>query len=426
MPRVPRSPRPKPDRSRRSGVQITRPTLPPAAADRVVIVGAGPAGMATAIELAQHGVPSTVLEKRGPDGTRAPLFAVIPPFADRLAALDPEGSLTSLLTPMASMDSVHVPTGRRAERPFDGDLAPDAARSRGSIDAIVAAAGDAAAAGADRRRWATVGIDDVENGLRQLARTQYADLIDLRSDAPVVEIRQGDGWAEALVRGAGGMTDAVRGALLVDASGRDLLGGARTVYPERANWLGTRLDPDGQQAGTHRVRDAEPGPTTSTIALRSRDRTIVWGQLAQDAPPIAPEHAHEFVQRRAEQVGVTTPVPADAPTMPVAVQLWTSDEPARGRVLKVGDAVRAPYFMTSTGAATALVHDAPAAVDAILAVRAGGDVAAAVVGYADAVRGANAKLIDLVRPRLLKDLGIDPTAAGAPTTETVAPTRAVA
>jgi hypothetical protein len=252
------------------------------------------------------------------------------------------------------------------------------------------------------------GIGDVENALRELARTKHAGLIELRTDTPVDSIRQGDGWAEAVLapRVDGAATDAVRGAMLVDASGRDLLGSGRTTYPERAYWLGGRFaaPADGSHA-TRKVRDRTGDDQHSTIALPSSDRTIVWTQVHEPPATIDPELARGLVEARARTVGVLDPLPADAKVMPVTVQLWTSNEPARGRVLKVGDSVRAPYFMTSTGAAAALVHDVPKAVDAILAVRAGTPVREAAGAYADAVHAANAQLIDLVRPRLRADVG---------------------
>ncbi len=376
--------------------------------------------MATAIELAQRGVPSVVLEKRGAVGTREPLFNVVPPFADRLAALDPEGSLTKLLTPTDRMDGVDLPTGRVASRTFDGELTPDASRSRGDIGALLAAAGPSNAPGADRRRWSMVGIGDLENGLRELARTRHAELIELRTDTPVSEVRQGDGWAEAVLEraGDGAARNAVRGAMLVDASGRDLLGSPRTTYPEQAHWLGARFQPlaDGSHA-TRKLRDRTGDRQRSTIALPSADRTIVWTQVHQDPKTIAAEDARRLVEARARLVGVIDPLPTDAPTMPVTVRLWTSDEPARGRVLKVGDSVRAPYFMTSTGAAAALVHDVPKAVDTILAVRDGAPVDAASAAYSDAVRGANEQLVELVRPVLRRDLELEP-AGPTPTVRT--------
>ncbi len=383
---------------------------PPSA--RVVIVGAGPAGMATAIELAQRGVPSVVLEKRGPVGTREQLFNVVPPMADRLAALDPEGSLTRLLTPTERMDSMDLQTGRTASRTFEGPLAPDAMRSRGDMDGLLAAAGPPAAPNADARRWSMVGISDLENAMRELARTRHGDLIELRTDAGVEAIRQGDGWAEAVLAPGpdGAARDAVRGAMLVDASGRDLLGSPRTTYPERAFWLGGRFGaaPDGSHA-TRKVVDRSGAVRHATIALPSSDRTIVWTQVHEAPSAIDPDQARRLLHARARSVGVLDEMPADSPLMPVTVQLWTSDEPARGRLLKVGDSVRAPYFMTSTGAATALVHDVPKAVDAILAVRDGMPVEQAAGSYADAVTGANARLLELVRPRLLTDLGLQPT-----------------
>ena len=365
--------------------------------------------MATAIELAQRGVPSVVLEKRGPVGTREQLFNVVPPMADRLAALDPHGSLTRLLTPTERMDSMDLQSGRTASRTFDGPLAPDASRSRGDMDALLAAAGPPGSPGADPRRWSMVGIADVEHAMRELARTRHADLIELRTDAGVESVRQGDGWAEAvLAPGADGAArDAVRGAMLVDATGHDLLGSPRTTYPERGFWLGGRFaaQPDGTHA-TRKVRDRTQASPHSTIALPSSDRTIVWTQVHEDPTRIDPDQARRLLHARARSVGVLDELPDAAHVTPVTVQLWTSDEPARGRVLKVGDSVRAPYFMTSTGAATALVHDAPKAVDAILAVRAGTPVAEASAAYADAVKGANERLLPMSRTALLKDLGV--------------------
>ena len=321
--------------------------------------------------------------------------------------------------PMDSMTSRHVQTGRVAERAFDGPLAPDASRSRGDIQALLRAADDPSKPDADRRRWSFVGIGDLENGLRELARTKHADLIELRANSAVESIRQGDGWAEAVLSPSApnAAADAVRGSMLVDASGRDLLQGPRTVYPERGFWLGGRFAPAPEgQRGTQRIRDAASGTERSTIALRSADRTLVWTQVDSDPTKIDAPTARRTVEAAAGSVGVSETLAQNATAMPVTVQLWTSDEPARGRVLKVGDSVRAPYFMTSTGAATALIHDTPKAVDAILAARAGAPVAATASAYADAVRGANAALINVVRPRLLQDVGVAPDQAGAPTT----------
>ena len=48
------------------------------ATDPVLVVGAGPAGMAVALELAIKGIPSVVIDKRGEIGTRDNLFNVVP------------------------------------------------------------------------------------------------------------------------------------------------------------------------------------------------------------------------------------------------------------------------------------------------------------------------------------------------------------
>ncbi|MCW2959691.1 MAG: binding domain [Thermoleophilia bacterium] len=415
--------------------------LPPPssnASSRVVIVGAGPAGMATALELAQKGVASTVLEKRGEVAQRAPLFAVIPPFADRLAALDADGALTKHLVPMAKMETDDLTTGRHGERTFDTPLAPDATRSRGDMAALLSAAGSPGKPGADTRRWSTVGIGDLENAMRGLAKAKYSDLIDLRYDTPVTSVRQGEGWAEALLApaagaapGAGGAADAVRGAMLIDASGRNLLGSTRTVYPEQSHWAGAKFGPppDGY-TGTQRVSAADTptglvesagDPQHLTLRLPSDDRRIVWTQV--DTPAVGDDAAaaRELVAARAKLVGIDEPLPDDAAVMPVTVQLSTTDNPADRRILAVGDSVRSPYFMTSTGAAAALVHDTPRAVDAVTAVLGGADPAAVSADYAAAVRQANEGLLALTRPRVLGDLGINRADAGPPTTVSAEP-----
>jgi hypothetical protein len=71
------------------------------------------------------------------------------------------------------------------------------------------------------------------------------------------------------------------------------------------------------------------------------------------------------------------------------------------------------------------VHDVPKAVDAILAVRDGTPVEQATSAYADAVTGANERLLALVRPRLRADLGLEPSPVPSPlaAAAATAPTR---
>lgn len=205
----------------------------------------------------------------------------------------------------------------------------------------------------------------------------------------------------------------------MDASGGDLLGGPRTVYPEQAHWIGGRFaaPADGTTATLRRRAVTEDGADPSvTIKLPTTDRTLVWAQVPADARSMSEADRAALLERRAASVGVEGPLVDPTRTAPVTVQLWTSDEPARGRVFKVGDSVRAPYFPTSTGAAAALVHDAPRAVDAIQAILDGAPVEQASAGYADAVRGANERLLAMSRTALLADLGRTPADAGPPST----------
>ena len=408
--------------------QVPAAPTAPTADDRVVIVGAGPAGMATAIELAQQGVKSVVLEKRDGPATRENLFAVSGPYSDRLAALDPDGSLVKLLLPTNQGVSENLVTGERSVRDYQPGVQPDATRSRGDMDALLRAGANHKQPGADTRTWSKVAISDVEEGLRNLARTKHADMIDLRQGVDVTAIRQGDGWAEAVLAGTGGPTDAVRGAMLVDASGRDLLGGARTVYPEQSHWVGGRFAAPADQSlvvNTRRISATEDADRPLvTIKLPARDRTRVWAQVPTDTRTMSDADRAALIERRAAAMGVEGGLATPGRSAPVSVQLWTSNEPVNGRVLKVGDSVRAPYFPTSTGAAAALVHDAPRAVDAIMAVLNGGSLKHATHAYADSVRGANERLLGMSRASMLKDLGIDPEDAGAPTVVTQAPSLA--
>jgi 2-polyprenyl-6-methoxyphenol hydroxylase-like FAD-dependent oxidoreductase len=375
--------------------------------------------MATAIELAQKGIHSVVLEKRGPVGSRENLFNVTPPLADRLAALDPEGSLTGLLVPTERLTSEDAVTGASGERRFTTPVEPDPTRSRGDMNALVSAIASPSAEGTDLRRWSKVAISDLENGLRQLATTRHADMIELRSDTAVESIRQTSDWVEAVLAPAAesGARDAVRGAMLVDATGVDLLGGSRTVYPEQSHWLGGRFEPpkDGTTA-TLRRRALTPDSADPLVSIKlpSTDRTIVWAQLPGDGRSMSDDARAALIERRAASLGVDGTLTEPRRTMPVSVQLWTSDEPARGRVLKVGDSVRAPYFPTSTGAAAAIIHDASHAVDAISSVLDGSPVAAAAAAYSDAVKGANEQLMGASRHAMLADLGLQDSDAGAP------------
>lgn len=364
--------------------------------------------MASAIELAQRNIPSVVLEKRGDKATRQPVFNVAPAFADRLAALDPHGSLVSLLTPTDRIDSFDCPSGKSRSRTFEGPLDADPGRSRGDMSALLKGVGPSDAPDADKRRWSMVGIDRLENGLRSLARSQYKDLIEIRPNTTVESIIQSrEGWVEAVTKSSPGSStrDALRGAFLIDASGQDLLHGPRTTYDDDiAHFVGAKFPaPPKARHDVRKLREIDGGHNRLTIAIPAEDRTLVWTQLESQAGTHDERALRRLLHDKAHSVGVAGELNSDDPLLPVDVQLWTSDQPAVGRVLKVGDSVRAPYFMTSTGAASALVHDVPQAVDAITAVLAGGDLRQAVDNYAQSVLQANRKLLALVQPQLRRD-----------------------
>lgn len=401
-----------------------------AASQRVVIVGAGPSGLATAIELAQNGVRSTVLEARGEVANRETLFNVVPAFADRLQALDPSGGLTRLLSPTNVID------GRVYRRPedllavrdatvlkeFTGPLAPDPSRSRGDMGAVTAAL--AADQSADTRMWSKVGIGDLDNALRTYVRDtpELRELIDIRYDTPVASLRQGDGWAEAVLKdGAAGTSEAVRGAMLVDASGKNLLGSPFEIYPEQSFWIGSRSGPtaDARAGAALPISRAYlPGATrgdrTVVVALPSGDRTVTWTETTRDGLALSDAAALQLVAERARLAGISEPLVDGAQPWRLSVQLANTTQAADGRVLAMGNSVRSPYFMTSTGAASAFVHDAPQAVDAILAVlRGGADPAGVSAQYNAAVLDANAELFAPVRKMFLQDLGVRTANAGA-------------
>lgn len=120
-----------------------------------------------------------------------------------------------------------------------------------------------------------------------------------------------------------------------------------------------------------------------------------------------------FVEKRAAAMGVAGGLVDGAVPMAVKMQLTESLEAARGRVYAVGDSLRAPYFPTSTGAATAIVHDAPRAADAIeMAWTGSSSVPDAAAFYNESVRVANQGVIAKSRVQLGRDVGVAPEQLG--------------
>jgi 2-polyprenyl-6-methoxyphenol hydroxylase-like FAD-dependent oxidoreductase len=402
---------------------------------RVVIVGAGPSGMGMAIELAQRGIRSVVLEARGPVGSREPLFNVIPAFADRIASADPSGGLARRLVPTSHIDTRNYATAADAmsgriptaqiRRQFSGVVQADATRSHGDMAAVTAALLDPRHRHADTRTWSKIGIGDLDTAMREHVRATPAlrEMIDLRFDAPVDRIRQGNGWAEAVLGTAPqGAADSVRGAMLIDASGRNLLGSPFSIHPEKTSWLGARFEPGAGAAATQAMpihRAYTPGLThadrTVTVALPTHDRTVVWAEVSGEQVGSSVDEQLALIRGRARLTGVKEPLVAGAKPWPVDVQLAYTTRAADGRMLAIGNSVRSPYFMTSTGAASALVHDVPHAADAVEAVLFhGADPSQVSAGYDSAVRGANDVLHKPVGRMLAQDAGIDRAHIGEP------------
>ncbi|MBC7645462.1 MAG: NAD(P)-binding protein, partial [Thermoleophilia bacterium] len=166
----------------------------------VVIAGAGPTGMTTAIELAQRGIASTVLESRGRVGTRDGLFNVIPAFIDELARMDPSGGLVSQLSRSTRSTRSNRISGTEVDQVFGRlTVGPDPAIGRGDIDAVLESARPGTAPGS--RAWGKIGIGDLENGLRSFAEQRYPDLIDVRYNTAVEGVRSLDEYAEAFIVG---------------------------------------------------------------------------------------------------------------------------------------------------------------------------------------------------------------------------------
>ncbi len=339
----------------------------------VLIAGGGVAGMTTALELAHQGIASIVLEKRGAVATRQNLFNLLPPVLDNLQRLDPSGTLLSRIAPVSGIRVEDVRRDAPVDRGFaTADLAPDPTRSRGDAKALVAAMAPPSADGADNRRWGRIGIAEFENALRDVARRDHSDLIGFRADTAVEGARTVGDHVEVQVRagGAQGATDTLRGALLVDATAGKLRDGNWKRTGHDVTWVGQRFEGDPDLGTTMRTDIDDAGTHyRSSVELEHPDRSIVWTQLPRDVDPSTLDDAgrEQVTDAASETLGV------DGAKLPLApgdrlqarVRLGYNSSAVRGRVLTVGDGSREPYFPTSSGAAMAVVHDAPQAADAI-------------------------------------------------------------
>jgi 2-polyprenyl-6-methoxyphenol hydroxylase-like FAD-dependent oxidoreductase len=266
--------------------------------------------------------------------------------------------------------------------------------------------------------------------MRQYAASAYPGIVDMRFGVEVTGISQGKDGVQALLAAKSGdasaaaLQDVIQGSFLVDATGRNLLKADKMVYPERNYWVGGRFSGvgGGGDTTTRRSSAVITADKGSTIVLPNPDRTMIWTTSDVDTSTIGPEGQKQLLEARAAAMGVKSGMVAGAQPMPVAMQLTESLEPARGRVYAVGDSLRAPYFPTSTGAATAVVHDAPQAADAIASVLRGtASVESAAMSYSQSVRDANQGVIGKSRIQIGRDLGVAPDKLGPGTVVSVEP-----
>jgi 2-polyprenyl-6-methoxyphenol hydroxylase-like FAD-dependent oxidoreductase len=364
------------------------------ATPRVLIAGAGPTGMSTALGLASRGVASTVVEAYPRVASRSMLLNVSPSAIDELARIGAVEAIDSLDAIRGARSVIH---GKLVtSTPSSRVLVPDAARARGEMDDLLAAI-----RGEDVRPWGRAPIGDLENALREAAEgPAVRGLIDARYGAKVVSISQDATGVTMVSEAADGARQTHRGAYLVSATGgRNTLGIAREIGGPEMHYLGGRF-PAAARTETSVLRELEGGASRTTIGLkyagdRSRSgnpSSLVWAQVDRPAGELLESDAgRALLARRAERIGVEGAL-LDEPLIPVRIQLGRADRATDGRVLLVGDETMAPYFPNSTGANKGIGVDSRRAVDAIMEAIERGDHAAPFAAYDDAIRAGDEAL----------------------------------
>ncbi len=386
--------------------------LPATPAARVLVAGAGPAGMVAALELARAGIPSTVFEAGPRDGTRDNLVDIAPSTQDELSQMGLDDALAAL-QPVRMVTTHNAMAGIVHESDRGDALQPDASRGDASIDALLDSI-----RGQDPRAWGRVAIGTLEDALRGIAERDYPDLVELRFDTTVTAIGQDADTVRATVQGSDGSRQVVEGSYLVSATGgRSPLGVAAVPSGPTMEFVGARL-PASRDTRTEVAREVGDGSRLTprdqlalTIGLHGNGavgHSMAWVQLDRPAGEVDPDALRQVVAERAAQVGLELPDADAVELVPVTVQLGGVDQAVHGRVLLVGDELQLPYFPNSTGANAGVVT-ARAAAMAIAAAAQGmqrGEDPSAVLAEHDArtVAGAQ-RLLELNRTSMDRALG---------------------
>jgi 2-polyprenyl-6-methoxyphenol hydroxylase-like FAD-dependent oxidoreductase len=343
----------------------------------VLIAGAGPAGMATAIELAKRNIPTVVYEARAERATRGNILNILPPAIDGLARLDPSGTLIGKLTSTTKLHIDHERLNQNYDAHFSTrSFAPDTKGLAETPQELRAAVRRIDFGGADTRRYSSIPIETLENSLRDFAAQKYGNMITLVPDTAVVDYTNHNGFVEAKIASkVDGGEQVVRGAALVNAAGRALDPGEWTYDDAVASqWIGARFPvqrtPKGKLNATLTRGFRFDGPKDEfarpVVALRTGDRSLIWSRvLPTDSFRGNAAAERKFMAKQASLYGLEGTQIAGEPMLHVDMNIGVANSLVNGRVVKVGDAVRSTYFPASSGAMMGISHDAPVAADAI-------------------------------------------------------------
>ena len=310
---------------------MTTPAAHPHRPGRVAVIGSGPAGMATALSVAQAGHEVRVLERYREARPAGNILNLWPPPLKALRAM---GVDTDDLGAPCHVQFRNI----RGKVRVDVKLSPEVQREyHGSFIGLL------------RPDLYERMLDAVPAGVMQFDR----DVVAMAQDDTGVEIAFGDGTAETF--------DVVIGADGIDSFVRRTLWGDQPKREHRLHIFGgyTFASPPGAEPGravlTHSRR--VQGSWTA-IRSKGRDGYQWWVLEATDPDAPAPTDPHAVATALGD--GFPDPLPQlIAATAPEHVQRWVlRDRPAlpqwsAGRVTLVGDAAHptSPYAAYGAGMA---------------------------------------------------------------------------